>query len=295
MNLSVALSAVLALTASTEAQVPVQVPSSVDSSLVMAAAGPEQRRSLGAIYLIVCPKTGAGTGFLLDSGVVVTNAHVVGTCSETDLVGITATNQRLGFTKVVTDQARDLALLVPASAIGGGLRLAVRDNPVPGTTVSTWGYPFLYDGASPLLSVGYVSGYRSDDSHGAGVRHIIVNGAFNHGNSGGPLLVSRSSEVIGIVVLTYNFYPPFVRQVIDDLAKQQWGFVIGSRKTADGKTEGVSEAQVTAAVLDEFYQKTQVMIGEAIAASELKAMLREHSSDLPASASHPPRVAKASP
>jgi len=63
-----------------------QVPTSVDSGLVMDAAGPEQRKSLGAIYLIGCPTTGvAGSGFLLDSGVVITNAHVVGTCSESDL------------------------------------------------------------------------------------------------------------------------------------------------------------------------------------------------------------------
>jgi hypothetical protein len=41
------------------------------------------------------------------------------------------------------------------------------------------------------------------------------------------------------------------------------------------------EAQVTAIVSDEFYQKTQVMIGEAIAAAELKSMIMEHSAELP--------------
>jgi hypothetical protein len=33
-------------------------------------------------------------------------------------------------------------------------------------------------------------------------------------------------------------------------------------------------------VLNEFYQKTQVMIGEAVASSELAAMIKEHSSEL---------------
>ena len=270
-----------ALTLWLQAQSSVQVPTSVNSGLVMDAAGPEQRRSLGAIYLIVCPAKGAGTGFLLDSGVVVTNAHVVGTCSETDLIGISAANQRLSFTKVVTDQLRDLAVLVPDHSLGRGFRLAARDNPVPGTTVSTWGYPLLYNGVSPLLSVGYVSGYRQDDSHGGLVKHIAVNGAFNHGNSGGPLLVSHSNEVVGIVVLTYHFYPPLVKQIIDVLAKQDSGFMIGTRRTADGQTHAVSESQFTAMVLDEFYEKTQVMIGEAISTSELRAMLREHASEIP--------------
>jgi len=259
----------------------VQVPTSVDAGLVMDAAGTEQRKSIGAIYLIVCPETGAGTGFLLSSGVVVTNAHVVGTCGEQNLVGITASNQRIHFKKVITDQVRDLALLVPERNLGPGFKLAVKGNPLPGTTVSTWGYPLLYNGTSPLLSVGYISGYRQDSSSGRAVKHIVVNGAFNHGNSGGPLLVSHSNEVIGIVVLTYHFYPPQVKQIIDLLSKQNWGVMMASKRNSDGTSQQISEAQVTAMVLDEFYQKTQVMIGEAISVSELDAMLREHLSDLP--------------
>jgi hypothetical protein len=129
--------------------------------------------------------------------------------------------------------------------------------------------------------VGYVSGYRVDSSNGREVKHIVVNGAFNHGNSGGPLLVSHSNEVLGIVVLTYHFYPPQVKQIIDMLASQNWGMMMASRRNLDGTTQQISEAQVTAMVLDEFYQKTQVMIGEAISVSELSAMLREHSADLP--------------
>lgn len=37
-----------------------QVPTSVDSTLVLDAAGPEQRKSLSAIYLIVCPGASLG-------------------------------------------------------------------------------------------------------------------------------------------------------------------------------------------------------------------------------------------
>src|ERR1017187_8631461 len=48
----------------------------------------------------------------------------------------------------------------------------------------------------------------------------------------------------------------------------------------DGRKDYLSEAQVTGMVLNEFYQKTQVTIGEAVAGSELGAMIREHSSEL---------------
>jgi hypothetical protein len=54
------------------------------------------------------------------------------------------------------------------------------------------------------------------------------------------------------------------------------------RDLPDGTKQHISEAQVTAMVLQEFYDKTQVMIGEAIAGSELAAMIKEKSADLAA-------------
>jgi len=267
---------------STFAQTPVAVPTSVDARLVLDAAGPEQRQSLTAIYLIACPNVGFGSGFLLDTGIIVTNAHVVATCTEQTLYGISTTNKHVSFSRVIPDAGRDLALLVPAEKLTGGLKLAAKDNPVPGALVSTWGYPFGYNGISPLLSVGYVSGYREDASTGKPVKHIVVNGAFNHGNSGGPLMISHGNEVIGIVVLTFHFYPPEVKQAIDVLMSQKgFGLMAATLNHPDGSKERVSEAYITAVVLDEFYQKTQVMIGEAVAGSEVAAMIKEHSSELP--------------
>jgi hypothetical protein len=119
-----------------------------------------------------------------------------------------------------------------------------------------------------------------DDAKGKATKHIVVNGAFNHGNSGGPLLIAQDNQVIGVVVLTYNFYPAGLKRLIDQLSEQQSG-VQWTLTQADGSKKNVSEGQITAAILDEFYQKTQVMIGEAIAASELSAMLREHASEMP--------------
>jgi hypothetical protein len=56
----------------------------------------------------------------------------------------------------------------------------------------------------------------------------------------------------------------------------------GTLTRPDGSKENLSEARVTGWVLDEFYQKTQVMIGEAIAASELTALMKKKSSELAA-------------
>lgn len=283
------------LTCSLHAQAPIQVPTSVDASSLLDAAGPQQRSFLDAVYLIVCPTEGAGTGFFVRNGVIVTNSHVVGSCREDTLYAISSKNEHVQFAKIVNDKVRDLALLVPKQHLTHGLTLSATDSPLPGTTVSTWGYPLLYNGTTPLLSVGYISGFRTDQSNGRGVKHIVVNGAFNHGNSGGPLFIARNNEVIGVVVLTFHFYPPEVKQIIDALAKEHWGLMIGTRKLPNGQTEQVSDAQVTAMVLDEFYQKTQVMIGEAVAASEVVSLLSEHSAELPAIDSHPQPASGKSP
>jgi hypothetical protein len=72
-----------------------------------------------------------------------------------------------------------------------------------------------------------------------------------------------------------------VKAIIDGLSNQGSGFMIASQLKPDGTTEHFSEAQVTAVVLKEFYEKTQVMIGEAISASELVAFLKEQAAELP--------------
>ena len=163
---------------------------SVSAGPVLDAAGPKQRVAIKSVYLISCAKDNiAGTGFLLNNGLIVTNQHVVGTCEPDELQVISSASQRVTLTRVIIDKDRDLALLRPSRNILGGLELSAAKKPLPGTVVSTWGYPFLYNGYYPLLSVGYVAGYREVQlSNRRKVKHVIVNGAFNHGNSGGRFL-----------------------------------------------------------------------------------------------------------
>jgi hypothetical protein len=261
-----------------------EVLTSVDDKLLLDAAGPAQRRSLKNIYLIGCNKGNVisfGTGFLIAGGVIVTNAHVVDGCAGFLLAGVSTTNQQIKFSNIVKDPVRDLAILVPDPKLDGGYELAASDTLEPGTRVDTWGYPFGYTGTSPLLSVGYVAGYRNVVKDGKSIKHIVVNGAFNHGNSGGPLLISPGSSVIGIVVLTFNFYPQQIRQIIDAMAANSTGVTYNST-APDGTKKTLVEGQLTAAVLDEFYDKTQVDIGEAIAVSVLRECISDHEKELPA-------------
>jgi hypothetical protein len=245
------------------------------------AAGPSQRSAIGSVYMMYCPIARAkGTGFLLKNGLVVTNAHVVAGCSAEQMIARPSIGPDVRFSKMATDQTVDLALLRPTIALSGGLDLGSDRDPTVGTAVSTWGYPLMYNGPAPLLSVGYVAGFNSEDAPGGRhVKHLVVNGAFNPGNSGGPLFQSKSNKVIGVVVAKFHLYPPSVKQAIDVMANNKNGLQY-TGTDENGNTSMISEAQVVASVLEQFYRTTQVMIGEAISLSELKTFLAEKEQEL---------------
>ena len=91
---------------------------------------------------------------------------------------------------IVTDAVLDLALLSLSKAVNApALPLSTTDEFSIGAQVSTWGYPDGYHGLAPLLSSGYVAGVdRVKVAGEKTVSRLVINAAFNLGNSGGPLL-----------------------------------------------------------------------------------------------------------
>lgn len=269
---SILLSLFAALTcAAQETEKPDTIPTAIQWTLD--AAGRTQRIAVKSVVLLYCPKTNSkGTGFLLREGLIVTNNHVVEGCTAAEMKANPFTPQEFGFSKMVADKDVDLALLRPSKPLAGGLELGPDRDSLIGTSVNTWGFPLTYNGPAPLLSVGYVAGYVKDGQNGKEVKHIVVNGAFNPGNSGGPLFRANDDKIIGVVVAKFHLYPPLVRQAIDALGATQSG-VVFTGTDSQGNPKNYLEGQVTAMVLEEFYKTTQVMIGEAISVSELRAFL----------------------
>lgn len=244
------------------------------------AAGPTQRSAIKSVFLLYCPKTQMkGTGFLLSDGLVVTNNHVVEGCAAGEVRANPFGAQEFGFEKMATDKDVDLAVLRPSKHLSGGLELGSDQDPPLGTSVNTWGFPLIYNGPAPLLSVGYVAGYVKDGESGKEVKHIVVNGAFNPGNSGGPLFRANDSKVIGVVVAKFHLYPSFVKDSIAALSNNKFGVMYNARDEHGNPTQ-VSEAQVVAVILEQFYKTTQVMIGEAISVSELRGFLRKKQAEV---------------
>src|SRR5438445_1690176 len=211
----------------------------------------------------------------------VTDNHVIEGCGKDQLWAMSSRGEKILFANVVTDPKRDLALLRPAKTLQGGLELGSVVSPKVGTTVTTWGFPLIYNGPAPILSVGYVAGYNDAQINGAVVKHIVVNGAFNPGNSGGPLLVATDNKVVGVVVWKMRLIPDWVQTLINGFGHAGASVCcVATQTLPDGTQRGISSEEASGLVLQQFYNTVQVMIGEATSASELKDFLESKEKEL---------------
>src|SRR5260370_21813531 len=102
----------------------------VATQWLLDAAGPTQRSAIKSVLLLICQPDGAkGTGFLLKNGLVITAAHVVGTCSAAQVVGLTSMGRSVQFSRLAKDLGKDLAALKPSTAMAGELQLAPDAQP----------------------------------------------------------------------------------------------------------------------------------------------------------------------
>lgn len=248
-----------------------QIPASTQWTLD--AAGETGRSAVDSVYMIVCPHTGSkGSGFLLDNGLIVTNEHVVKNCNERQIIAVSAYREEIRIIQIWVDPNKDLAILRPANALSGGLELAESSSLDVGQSLTTWGYPLGYNGPAPLLSVGYLAGFISHETELGQKKHLIVNGAFNSGNSGGALFRASDNKVVGVVVSKHAPISQYHQQAIDALAENSSG-VIYTATDDKGDQKRFVESQIVAELLTHMRSLTQVMIGEAIAVEELNAML----------------------
>ena len=146
-----------------------------------------------------------GTGVVIvDSGVILTNLHVVSGSDQLSVVFADGTESKA--TVVSTQPDNDLAVLqaltLPDDLQAATLR-STKDL-MPGDEVVAVGFPF---GIGPSVSAGVVSGlkraHRTPDGKRSLTNLIQFDAAANPGNSGGPL-VTMDGEVVGIVTAILN-------------------------------------------------------------------------------------------
>ncbi len=136
----------------------------------------------------------SGSGFVVDPGKLLTNAHVVAHCGA--VLARNAAGRTARAKLLATDTGRDLALLgVPRNF---GPALIFRDAPVVlrGESVVTYGFPLTgLLSSGPTLTTGSISAL-------SGLRDskldYTISAPVQLGNSGGPLLDAQG-HVIGVV------------------------------------------------------------------------------------------------
>lgn len=247
----------------------------VSTQWTLDAVGEIGRSSMKSVYMVTCHATGSkGSGFLLENGLIVTNEHVVRGCLDSQITLTSAFGEQIRVSQSWIDSNRDLAILRPSIAQSGGLTISREIRLNVGESVTTWGYPLGYNGPTPLLSVGYLAGFISHQTSRGIKKHLVVNGAFNSGNSGGALFRASDNKIIGIVVSKHAPISHYHQSAIDALANNSSGVVFNATDS-NGQTKSFVESQIVAELLVHMRNLTQVMIGEAIAAEELISMLSE--------------------
>lgn len=227
------------------------------------------------VFMIINRYTGKkGTGFLIKSGHIITNHHVIENATFDKIALYSPDGNIYEIKEIISDPIRDLAILTPKNAMKDGFNLANEESINIGNSIYTWGYPLGYNGPAPLLSVGHLSGFTDIQTTKRIVKHIVVNGALNNGNSGGPLL-DINGNVIGVVQSKHLPISDYLRSVLEALENNQNGLQFTSTDNV-GNSKNLSESQLVAQMLNYYRELAQVMIGEAVTIDELKAFLKEN-------------------
>jgi hypothetical protein len=124
-----------------------------------------------------------------------------------------------------------------------------------------------------MLSVGYLSGIDGVPAKsGKIVPQFVLNAAVNHGDSGGPVVLVETGEVIGIADNKIAPLSSTTLSALTALEKQGSGFVY-SATLPDGTKRNFSEGQVIAMVLEDLRQQVQLVIGHAVMIGDMRAFL----------------------
>jgi S1-C subfamily serine protease len=227
----------------------------------------------GTVRVLCLSSQSGGSGFLHRSGRILTASHVVAGCAKMQVLDSKGIVHQI--TAATADPKRDVALLtVDPPVAGTALALTSKPSFNVGIMVTTWGYPAGYSGLLPLLSVGYLAGEQRIDEGRGQVDRWIVNGAFNSGNSGGPLIEVASGTVIGIVSSKLTPIPQDVQDDLEALAAQGNGFTF-IKTFPDGTKTSRTEGQLVSEILQYLRSQTQLVLGNAVKIGDIQSFLLE--------------------
>lgn len=170
-----------------------------DGSATLSAKG--VLRCLHASVAYIETPVASGSGFVVDGGYVVTNAHVIDPYDRASLVF--EGGRRIDDVPVrAVDLVADLALLGPVPDLPAVVPLASGAELEKGDRVFLVGYPGETDRTAPdvTISQGIVARLRTADPFG--LRYVQTDAAIGGGQSGGAL-VDDHGRVVGVSGLSF--------------------------------------------------------------------------------------------
>jgi S1-C subfamily serine protease len=239
--------------------------------------GKSKTTATNAVFPIVLPNRQLlGTGFLHRSGKVITAYHVVQPRPLEEIRIATSGGELIEVTNCISNTNLDLAVLSLVKPLSGpSFGINTNEALEVGTPVMTWGFPGGYDGLTPLLSVGFISGSQITISPlGVPIEHMVVNAAFNGGNSGGPLIDAENRTVVGVVVSKLAPLPRDIEVKIDGLKKNGLGLRYRGVDASGKSVEVGSESQLLADIINYLRSQVQLVIGYAVPAHYLRDFLK---------------------
>lgn len=173
------------------------------------ASDPDVERASRSVVRVLGTACGLGvegSGWVVQPGLVVTNAHVV--AGEDDTTVTTVDGASLDATPVHYDPSNDVALLrIETPSIPA---LEIAPSPRRATAGAVLGYPENGPYAVTAARIGDTSNVISEDSYGEGpIQRPIafLRGSVRSGNSGGPL-VDSEGRVMATVFAATTTGPP---------------------------------------------------------------------------------------
>lgn len=230
------------------------------------------------IVRVTCPAARSlGTAFKHRSGHLLTSASAVGSCDQ--VIVILPSGEHAAATVTARDSYSDLAILSPLQPIPGRA-LTFSEEPLlhVGTPTASWGFPAGYDGAVPLMNVGYVAGIQHVliDKNQA-ITKLIIGANFNAGLSGSPL-VDNTGAVIGIISGTLSPLSDMSFTALKMLGDEQGAtFVL---QKSNGAEVRLSHGQLVAMILEELQLHMSYVVGAATPLQELQIFLKKNGLDL---------------
>ncbi len=150
------------------------------------------QESVVRINVDTCDGSAKGSGFVVATGQIITNAHVVEGATSADFDQPEGANDPIQ--RWFANPTEDLAIVTTSSSTSKPLQLAQAD-PVPGDAIRVAGYPL---GGALTITSGRVIEFVDGERYGQPGRIIRISAAIRPGNSGGPVLDSHG-RVLGVV------------------------------------------------------------------------------------------------